>query len=75
MRDPMIPTGKFIDRAQFLVVAETPQIARGYSGSFSAESLVSTRKTGSETERKERGALRHSEVLNRRDNLTLKRKP
>ena len=65
MRDPMIPTGRFTEMAQFRVVAETPQIAKTYGGVMSP---VPT-PDGSQSKREEGSALRHSEVLDRGDDL------
>jgi hypothetical protein len=62
---------KTIPKSAFKVRAETPQIARGYSGMSPQESLPRSPEPTSEVERKERSALRDSKVLYGGNDLSL----
>lgn len=64
---------KTIPKSAFKVRAETPQVARGYGGSCTPQSLPQTTEPKSQVQRKEGDPLRNAEVLYGRNNLPLRR--
>ena len=72
MRNPMRKDiGKSVEGGTIRVIAGTPQLARGYSGLVPPQQPS---EPSSDVERKEGSALRNSEVLDRRNNVTFQRK-